>query len=221
MLTWATYETLRRPDLRARVVDEARALFDVEGCARCVRTPEGICGVPSRERIERLVHTPAILREALRMHSVVPVVMRRAVHDDVFAADEAGLPRDVHLPAGCVVAIGIEGVHKNPTIWPDPDHFNPDRFLNVDPPQAIDPYGFIPFINGPRNCLGQHFALVEAQVALAFMHYRWDLALFRDPATDGDDETWQKEIGRHHDYIIPQVPHDGLKVTGTLRSQLG
>lgn len=230
LLTWASYETIRHPEIRAKIVAEAKNLFDPKNCKETVETRYGRRGVPSADNVRQLVWTPAVLRETLRKHSVVPLVMRYASKDDIWTSADTGLEKDVVIPKGCTIAVGIEGVHNNPEVWPNPQEFNPERFIDAEIAnntntlnspnkdvvysKKIDPYGFIPFINGPRNCLGQHLSLMETQVALSYLFLNWDLALYRDPAHPGKEDTWQDEVGRHHDFIIPQVPKDGLKVNG-------
>lgn len=230
LLTWATYETLRHPEIRKRIVEEAKRLFDPDRCKRSTETRYGLRGIPTADEVRDLVWVPAVLRETLRRHSVVPLVMRYASKDDIWPAADTGLSKDVRIPAGCTIAVGIEGVHNNPDVWDEPEKFDPTRFIDAEIAndtnylnrntkdvkfaKKIDPYAFIPFINGPRNCLGQHLSMVETQVALAYMMLNYDLQLYRDPAYHGDDDTWETDVGRHHDYIIPQVPHDGLKVYG-------
>lgn len=235
LLTWASYEVICHPEIRQRIVEEARELFSPTRCKQTVHTRYGERGVPTADDVRELIWTPAVLRETLRLHSVVPLVMRYAAQLDVWTAAETGLKEDVTIPAGCVIAVGIEGVHKNPDVWPDPDTFDPARFIDADIAnntnmlgasverqttvqysKRIDPYAFIPFINGPRNCLGQHLSLMETQVALAYLFLNWDLKLYVDPAQLGEVPGWMKSVGRHHDFCIPQIPHDGLKVYGTL-----
>lgn len=230
LLTFATYETIRHPEIRRRVIDEAKKLYDPQNCKQTIQTPYGERGIPSVDQVRELIWTPAVLRETLRRHSVVPLVMRYAAKDEVWPAAETGLEKDLSIPAGCTIAVGIEGVHNNPDVWDNPDQFDPERFVDAEIAnntntlnsnrsnhysKRIDPYAFIPFINGPRNCLGQHLSLVETQVALSYLFYNWDLNLYREPDMYHDDKTWEEEVGRHHDFIIPQVPHDGLKVYGT------
>lgn len=230
LLTWATYETIRHPDIRQRVVEEGRRLFDPKNCKQTMETPHGVRGIPSTDQVRQLVWTPAVLRETLRKHSVVPLVMRYASEDDVLPASETGLGRDITIPRGCTVAVGIEGVHNNPDVWENPQKFDPERFIDAEIAnntntmlnktaatysKKIDPYAFIPFINGPRNCLGQHLSLIETQVALAYLFHCWDATLYRDKAMYPNDATWEDEVGRHHDFIIPQIPHDGLKIFGS------
>lgn len=231
LLTWATYETMRHPDIRAKIVEEAVRLFDPANCTHTMETRYGPRGIPSTDSVRDLIWTPAVLRETLRRHSVVPLVMRYAAKDDIWSAADTGLDKDVRIPAGCTIAVGMQGVHSNPDVWAEPDKFDPTRFINAEIAndtnylnrntndikfsKKIDPYAFIPFINGPRNCLGQHLSMIETQVALAYMVLNYDLEIYRDPAFKGDVAAYEEAVGRHHDFIIPQVPHDGLKVTGT------
>lgn len=240
LLTWATYELIRHPKMYAKVRDEAKFLFDPSRCKETIETAHGRRGVPTADDVRTLEWTPSVLREAMRLHSIVPLVMRYAAKDDELSPEDTGLPYPVTVPAGCTVAVGIEGVHRNPLFWEDPNTFKAERFFHAEIAndtnamgrtgegdgeesnkakpsydQHIDAFAFIPFINGPRNCLGQHLALIETQVALAYLALNWDLFLYKDP-TQPDSENWEEEVGRHHDYIIPQVPHDGLKVSGKL-----
>jgi hypothetical protein len=71
------------------------------------------------------------------------------------------------VPAGTTIIIGIQGVHMSPDVWQEPTKFDPSRFLL--PEETDDPYAFLPFIQGPRNCLGQHLALLEARIVLALL----------------------------------------------------
>ena len=68
-----------------------------------------------------------------------------------------GLSGEFKIPAGVPVALMIYSMHHNPKIYPNPEVYNPERFL---PENAVDrhPYAFIPFSAGPRNCIGNIIA---------------------------------------------------------------
>jgi cytochrome P450 family 4 len=75
-------------------------------------------------------------------------------------------PGDYLVPAGCMINLQIFNVHRNPDQYPNPENFDPDNFL----PERVakrHPYAYIPFSAGPRNCIGQKFALLEQKTVLS------------------------------------------------------
>jgi cytochrome P450 len=99
-------------------------------------------------------YADAVVREALRLRPVVPIVARRLT-----APLELGGHR---LPEGVVVSPAIYLTHHRPDLYPHPERFLPERFLGTTP----DTYAWLPFGGGVRRCIGASFALVEARVVL-------------------------------------------------------
>ncbi len=71
------------------------------------------------------------------------------------------------------------GLHHNPRLWPDPERFDPDRFL-PEREATRHRHAYLPFGAGPRICLGNHFAYMEAQLALAVLLRRWRFEVVAD-----------------------------------------
>jgi cytochrome P450 len=186
LLTWALFELSINPNIAHQVVQEHEEVFGKHNDKN-----------PSVEQIKSMKWAPAILRETLRKYSVVPLVARCAAKDDVIPREESGLDYEVTIPKGTTVMVGIEGVHSRPDLWSSPESFQPQRFFNMD---EVNPYAFIPFINGPRNCLGQHFSLLETHIVLSHLINEFDFALVGSP----------DKVGKKHDFIIPVVPVNGL-----------
>lgn len=63
---------------------------------------------------------------------------------------------DLTIPAGTCIYISLDGLHKDPKYFPDPDNFDPYRFSD-ERKQDIVPYTYMPFGEGPRNCIGKYF----------------------------------------------------------------
>ncbi|KAG8226956.1 hypothetical protein J437_LFUL009507 [Ladona fulva] len=106
---------------------------------------------------------------------------------------------EIQVPAGTTVNLAINGIHMNPSIYPEPEVFDPDRFL----PEAVrerHPYAYIPFSAGPRNCIGQRFAMLEVKAVLSALIQRYKLKPF--------DE--QKDVTFMHDLVLR--PSGGIKI---------
>ena len=64
------------------------------------------------------------------------------------------------------VLVNVLGIHRRPDVYPDPDRFDPERFLG-DREKSLAKCAYLPFGDGPRVCIGNHFALMEGHIILA------------------------------------------------------
>jgi len=153
-LCWLWYLLARNPDARQRMLDEVDTVLS----GREVTLAD----------VAGLQWTTACLEESMRIFPPVWMIAREALHDDVIGGHR--------INAGTTVAIVIEHVHRDPRFWPQPDRFDPSRFLpGADPGRPRSSY--IPFGGGKRICIGRNFALLEAVMIVATLsrHYVFDL----------------------------------------------
>lgn len=113
---------------------------------------------PTAADLPRLVRTRQVIDEAIRLYPPVWLISRRAVTDDVIDG--------YRVPAGSLVCISPWTLHRHPAFWDRPAEFLPSRFEPAA--AAMRPsHLYLPFGGGPRICIGQAFALVEATLVLA------------------------------------------------------
>ncbi|CAE1163005.1 CYP4B1 [Acanthosepion pharaonis] len=110
------------------------------------------------EDLPELRYLTACLKESIRLFTTVPMISRSLTRPFVIDGKL--------LPAGMTVSINIYAMHHNPDVWQEPEEFLPSRFLSDDP-NPKNPYMYIPFSAGPRNCIGQNFAMHEMKVMVA------------------------------------------------------
>jgi cytochrome P450 len=124
--------------------------------------------IPTLEDLPNLVYTRMVIDEALRLYSPVAVMARDPLADDEIDGYQ--------IPAGSLVTITPYITHRHPEFWHNPEAFDPERFTEAEVAKRPR-YAYYPFGAGPRICIGQHFALLEAVLALATVAQRFELQL--------------------------------------------
>jgi cytochrome P450 len=156
-LAWSVYLLCKNPAVYEAVQKEVDALP----------------GEPSAVDLGRLDLCARVFKEALRLYPPVYVAGRDSNEATVLAGYE--------IPPLTQVAYSAWSIHRSPHVWPDPLRFDPDRFLPENEAKRHR-YAWVPFGAGPRVCIGNHFAIMEAQLALAVLLRRARFEL------DGEEE---------------------------------
>jgi cytochrome P450 len=157
LLAWTLYLLGAHPGVMARVRDEVGAKLKGE--------------LPTLENTARLRYLQCVIDETLRLYPPIHLGTRRLVSDLQFQGYD--------LPEGRRANYSIYLTHRNPNDWPDPGVFDPDRFLPENE-RGRQPYTYLPFGGGPRNCIGAAFAQVESKIVIARLIQSFDFTL--DPA---------------------------------------
>lgn len=146
-LCWLWLELSRNPEVLAKATAEIDR--ELGGDA------------PTLVSVQRLTYCRAVLDETLRVHPTVWTVSRQAN-----AADRIG---DLAVAKDQTVILSPYAVHHRRALWGDPERFRPERFLEP----THDPFAYIPFVKGPRSCLGSRFSIFEALVVMAMTLQRY------------------------------------------------
>lgn len=128
---------------------------------------------PTLADVPRLEFTSKVIKETLRLYPPVFGVLREPIDDDVVGG--------YRIPAGTTVAMNQIAVHYDPRFFDDPEVFDPDRWTS-DFEATLPRFAYFPFGGGPRRCIGERFALLEATLVLATIGHRYcfDLASERE-----------------------------------------
>ena len=150
-LTWALYLLARHPEIRARAEEEA--------------APLARRGTPlTMEDLKSLPYNLAVLKETMRLYPPAYIIGRRALKDVVVPGERPGAT--CRIGKNKIVFVNVLGIHRRPDLFPDPDRFDPTRFLG-DREKELPRCAYLPFGAGPRICIGNHFALMEGHLLLA------------------------------------------------------
>ncbi|KFB44988.1 AGAP006049-PA-like protein [Anopheles sinensis] len=121
---------------------------------------------PSVQDYQGLPYLDRVIKESLRLYPPVAFISRTTTGQLV--VDGASFPHNT------ISHIHIFDLHRDPEQFPDPERFDPDRFL-PEVAEKRNPYAYVPFSAGPRNCIGQKFAMLEIKTVLMCLlqHFRF------------------------------------------------
>uniref|UniRef100_A0A3P8ZVA0 unspecific monooxygenase n=1 Tax=Esox lucius TaxID=8010 RepID=A0A3P8ZVA0_ESOLU len=109
------------------------------------------------EALMQMEYLDSVLNESLRLYPIAPRLER--------VAKKTVEINGIIIPKDCVVLVPTWTLHRDPEIWSDPEEFKPERFSKENK-ESIDPYSYMPFGAGPRNCIGMRFALIMIKLAM-------------------------------------------------------
>ncbi|HSP14407.1 MAG TPA: cytochrome P450 [Thermoanaerobaculia bacterium] len=156
-MSWTWYLLSQHPDVESKLHGE---LDDVLGDRPL-----------QPEDAERLPFTRAVVLESMRLYPPAYAFGREAIHDCEIGG--------YHIPAGSTVFMVPWVVHRDPRWFRDPERFDPSRW-DGDFAKSIPPFAYLPFGGGPRRCIGNSFATMEAILLLAQIARRFRLRLADD-----------------------------------------
>ena len=153
-LSWCWYLLAQHPEAEARLHDELDRVLGAR--------------MPKSADLAELKWTRMVIEEAMRLYPPVHTTARMASGEDRIGG--------VRVPPGATIAISPYVTHRNPNLWPEPERFNPERFHPAAAAQRHR-FAYLPFGGGPRICIGNSFALAEAQVIVAAIAQRYRVRL--------------------------------------------
>lgn len=149
-LTWFFATLLRNPAVMEKLLSEQRAITG---------------GAPvSAQMLPQMRYLEAAIKESMRINNLFPAVIRKTTEPIEIGGFQ--------LPAGTSIAPCNLLVHLSPKLYPEPEQFRPERYLD-----DTHPFGWFPFGGGPRRCIGMNFALFEMKMLLATILPRVEMEL--------------------------------------------
>ncbi|KAF4517606.1 hypothetical protein B566_EDAN002837 [Ephemera danica] len=177
-MSWTVYYLSTNPEIQDHCLTELEEIFgtsdrdptmtDLANMKyierdHCLTELEEIFGTSDRDPtmtdLANMKYIERVIKETMRLRPPAWIIGRKLTKSLKFDGYDA-------FPPNTVIQINIAGIHRNPEIYPDPEKFDPDRFL---PENCVGrhPFAYIPFSAGPRNCIGQRFAMLEMKVVIS------------------------------------------------------
>jgi cytochrome P450 len=153
-LSWAWYLLSQHPEVEDHLHTELEQVLGGR--------------IPTVEDLPRLTYTHMVMEETLRLYPPAVGFNRKAMADD-----EVG---GYFVPSGTLIWISPYTTHRHPEFWEKPDVFDPERF-STERSAGRPHFAYFPFGGGPRLCIGNHFAMMEAQLVLSTIAQRYRLCL--------------------------------------------
>ncbi len=154
-LTWTLYLLAEHPEIQQKLYEHVSGILGDRS--------------PTLDDITTMTYTDKVLREGMRMYPPVWMLQIRETTEDIQVGNTT-------IPKGGLIFICPWVMHHDPRYFPEPQHFDPERF-DRDWKKRIPTYAYFPFGGGMHVCTGSHLAMLEAEIMLAMMiqRYRFEL----------------------------------------------
>jgi cytochrome P450 len=153
-LTWTWYLLSEHPDVEAKLCEELDRVL-------AGRAPEVA-------DLAKLPYTEMVIRESMRLYPPAPAVAREPIEEVMIGR--------YRVREGSLLSINTYALQRDARFYSDPERYNPERF-SPGWEERIPRYAYLPFGAGPRVCIGNSFALMEARLILATVAQRYQLSL--------------------------------------------
>ena len=153
-LTWTWYLISQHPDVEARLHAELDRVLHGR--------------TPTVADLVQLPYTEMVVREAMRLYPPAAGFAREPIEDVTIGG--------YTVPRGSLVTVNTYALHRDPRFFEEPERFNPERFA-AGWEDRMPRYTYLPFGGGPRVCIGNGFAMMEARLILATVARHWRLTL--------------------------------------------
>ncbi|KAI4832506.1 hypothetical protein KUCAC02_015470 [Chaenocephalus aceratus] len=157
-LSFLAYNLAINPHIMKRLQEEVDSTFPNKGPVEY-------------QALMELEYLDGVINESLRLYPIAPRLER--VAKATVEINGLVIPKDM------VVIVPTWTLHRDPDLWPEPEEFKPERFSKENKGN-IDPYTYMPFGAGPRNCIGMRFALVMMRLALVEILQRYSFSVCKE-----------------------------------------
>lgn len=157
LMTYTMYELALNPEIQEKLREEIKSGLD------------GNDGKLTYEMLHSFKYLDMVLNEGLRKYPPIPTTLRTCTKDYIIPGT------DLCISKGDQVELAMFCLHRDPEHYPDPDKFDPERFTpeNV---KARNPFTFLPFGEGPRNCIGMRFGMMQSKLGIVKILQNFELS---------------------------------------------
>jgi cytochrome P450 len=142
-LVWLFYKVAQEPEIERKLREEVDGVLNGR--------------LPTLADLDNMPYTHWLIQETLRYYPSVYVTLREAEEDDEY--------NGYQIPAGTQFVVNIRALHRDPRYWDEPERFWPERFGSEEA-VPCHKFAYIPFLAGPKKCIGDSFAMMEMRLVV-------------------------------------------------------
>ncbi|XP_017066145.1 probable cytochrome P450 6a14 [Drosophila eugracilis] len=179
-MAFCLYELALQPEIQQKVRDEIERVLDGEEI--------------TYDALAEMTYLEQVIAETLRKHPIIPQLLRET--NESYQVPDT----DFVIEKGTTVLIPIHNIHHDADLYPDPERFDPSRF-EPEKAKSRHPFSYLPFGDGPRNCIGLRFGKMQAKIGIVSLLKRFKFVISKStevPLTlDTRSPTLSSKYGIH------------------------